>query len=161
MKLNDLKIGNVVVLRDDTIYVIKEHIRFGMSLYAFDVSKHDFKYDCSIECFEENMKHCNESKYDIMEVYKDMTVYFDYKCKPIWIRDDLNDLKKGDLVWVSDDDGNHKRWYLKAFVGKNQNSEKFKYMVCDIKENQNFQNSYSYKYAKIARPEDLQWFTEK
>lgn len=159
MKKEDLKVGNVVYLRDGSIFTLKEHCKVGMSLYKFDTNTHDFSYDRCCDCFDDNIKHYNDIRYDVIKIYKDMSIYFDDSIKYIWIRDDLEGVKKGDLVWVSDDECEDRKWMLKLFQCVD-NTSNFKYVTMPVTNDED-RCTLSYKYCKPAYPEDFQWFTEK
>lgn len=160
MKLNDLKHGMVVKLRNGEYNIIDDsnEIKYLVSL---DDEKMKFDLECQIHEFTNNMRH-STSRYDIMEVYKDMGAMFNENIKPIWSRNSLKDLKKGDMVWASSDECENKDWCLKKFVGMNDSddNDSYKYRVSNIYSRES-QCSYVYKYIKIAKPEDFNWFTEK
>lgn len=157
MKLSDLKIGNVVILRNGEMFTIKEDLKMGLACHWFNKNSVSFLYECCCECFDDNLKHYRNSGFDVIEVYEDITIYFDKLVKPIWVRDDL-EINQGDLVWVKD--YCDKIWTLQIF-SRIVPSDEYKYKVRNIRTDDTFSPEVSYNEVKPAKPEDLQWFTEK
>lgn len=107
MKLKDLRIGNVVILRNGDMQVLrKERDDTSPKWYTFDKEFCKFSFECSLKgVYGDNLKHCAEDGYDIVTVYEDMNIYFDENTSPIWVRTKADEFTKGDIVWSKVNDG--------------------------------------------------------
>lgn len=163
MKKQDLKHGMVVKLRNGDYNIVCNNDLDEGSLKYFNTTTMATKMECRLCMFDNNMKHENSEIWDIIEVYSDMKVLFDDCIKPIWEGNDkfTQNVKKGDLVWVSDCEGNDKEWILREFDKIVNSNDCYKYRVKHIFEGCESESSWGYKYCRPAKKEDFQWFTDK
>lgn len=157
MKKSDLKHGNVVELRNCDMMIVNVS-SFDIELVSFDEDELEFEFEHDLRTrYNDDLTHKTNKEFDIINIYENMAILYDKSIEPIFERDLIKELIKGDLVWVSDDSGEDKEWQLKKFIEIDEDSKNCKYVVCQIFHNKFDSCKYGYKYIRPARVEDLQF----
>lgn len=122
MIVKDLKIGNVVKLRNGDLQVLRtDNENSNPNFYEYDIDTCKFFFECSYGVYKDNLKHCLREEYDIVEVYDTLEIYFNNKVEPIWKRNPAEDLNKGDLVWCKINSG----YILRSYCRYDEYVEKY------------------------------------
>lgn len=120
MRLEDLKVGNVIEVESGERFVVGFNSIAGMVLRKLVLTTYTFEHEISIDNFYDCFFRAKDGyfdKYSVFKIYENIGCLVDDSVQPIWERCPLYDLKFNELIWVRDKFDGEFGWRLSMFKG--------------------------------------------